>query len=61
MPSGKTKRAESTGLVVADSDTHLMLSASGRTSVGVDARASIRYGAAVAVPGKPRNLCKPRE
>ena len=57
-PAGPTKPATSTGSVVADSDTHLMLSASGRTSVR--GTAVISYGDAVALPGKPRNLCKPR-
>lgn len=57
-PAGTTKPATSTGTVVADSDTHLMLSALGRTSVR--GRAVIRYGSDVALPGKPDNLCKSR-
>jgi len=56
-PDGKT-RPTSTGTVVADSDTHLMLSASGRTSVA--GTAVISYGADVAVPEKPGNICKSR-
>jgi len=57
-PAGPSKPAASTGTVVADSDTQLMLSASGRTSVR--GTAAISYGDAVAVPGKPGNICKSR-
>ena len=56
-PDGKTKPT-ATGTVVADSDTHLMLSASGGT--GVFERTAITYGDAVAMPRKPGNLCKSR-
>ena len=56
-PAGTT-RPTATGTVVADSDTHLMRSASGRTSVR--GTAAISYGAAVAVPGTPGNICKSR-
>ena len=57
-PAGPTKPAASTGTVVADSDTHLMRTASGMTSVG--GTAVISYGDAVAVPGQPGNICKSR-